>query len=114
VIRKSVKKTDKHDARALALFLSKDLLPETRLKSASHRELASITQTRDLLVKQRTRLLNNIHGLYNGHGLKIKKAKLGSKRALLALDMVVFSVNCHAKVPHLGGELHLKLPHLIC
>jgi alcohol dehydrogenase len=24
------------------------------------------------------------------------------------------SVNCHAKVPHLGGKLHLKLPHLIC
>ena len=91
VIRKSVKKTDKHDARALALFLSKDMLPETRLKSTAHRELASITQTRDLLVKQRTRLLNKIHGLYNGHGIKVKKAKLGSKRALLALDMAVFS-----------------------
>lgn len=33
VIRKSVKKTDRNDARALALFLSKDMLPETRLKS---------------------------------------------------------------------------------
>src|SRR5437870_6795650 len=34
VIRKSVKKTDRHDARALALFLSKQLLPEARLKDA--------------------------------------------------------------------------------
>src|SRR5689334_22314540 len=33
VIRKSVKKTDRHDARALALFLSKEMLPEARLKS---------------------------------------------------------------------------------
>ncbi len=31
VIRKSVSKTDKNDARALAFFLSKDMLPETRL-----------------------------------------------------------------------------------
>ena len=30
VIRKSVKKTDRNDARALAFFLSKDMLPETR------------------------------------------------------------------------------------
>src|ERR1044071_6138660 len=33
VIRKSVKKTDRHDARALAQFLSKEMLPEARLKN---------------------------------------------------------------------------------
>ena len=33
VIRRSVKKTDKHDARTLAYFLSKDMLPEARMKS---------------------------------------------------------------------------------
>jgi transposase len=32
VIRKSVKKTERHDARALARFLSKDLLLEACLK----------------------------------------------------------------------------------
>jgi len=91
VIRKSVSKTDKNDARALAFFLSKDMLPHTRLKSKAHGELASITHTRDLLVKQRTRLINKIHALYNRHGIKIKKEKLGSKRALLNLDMSLFS-----------------------
>ena len=30
VIRRSVKKTDHHDARAIAFFLSKDMLPEAR------------------------------------------------------------------------------------
>jgi len=65
VIRKSVKKTDRNDARSLAFFLSKDMLPETRVKSKAENELASLTQTRDLLVKQRTRLLNKIHALYN-------------------------------------------------
>lgn len=91
VIRKSVSKTDKNDARALALFLSKDMLPQTRLKSKAHGELASITHTRDLLVKQRTRLLNKIHALFNRHGIKVKKEKFTSKRALEKLDMGPFS-----------------------
>lgn len=91
VIRKSVSKTDKNDAHALAFYLSKDMLPQTRLKSIAHSELASVTQSRDLLVKQRTRLINKIHALYNRHGLKIKKEKLGSKKALLNLNMDVFS-----------------------
>ncbi len=91
VIRKSVKKTDRNDARALAFFLSKDMLPETRLKSTAESELASTTQTRDLLVKQRTMLLNKIHGMFNRHGMKLKKEGLSSKKRLLALDLSQFT-----------------------
>ena len=35
VIRRSVQKTDKHDARTIALFLSKDMLPEA-VSRATH------------------------------------------------------------------------------
>ncbi len=91
VIRKSVKKTDRHDARALALFLSKDMLPETRLKSQAENELASLVHTRDVLVKQRTRLLNKIHALHVRHGVKLKKESLSSRRALKELDIARFS-----------------------
>lgn len=91
VIRKSVNKTDRNDARALAVFLSKDMLPETRAKSVAESELGSLTHTRDLLVKQRTRLLNKIHALFNRHGLKLKKESLGSKRALAKLEIGRFS-----------------------
>ena len=42
VIRTSVKKTDRNDARALAFFLSKDMLPQTRLKSTQESELGAI------------------------------------------------------------------------
>ncbi|MDD4937128.1 MAG: IS110 family transposase [Acidiphilium sp.] len=91
VIRKSVSKTDRNDARALALFLSKDMLPETRLKSKAETELGSPVHTRDLLVKQRTRLLNKIHALFNRHGVKLKKEGLASKRRLLALEIERFS-----------------------
>ena len=80
VIRKSVKKTDRNDARALAVFLSKDMLPETRLKRAGETELASLAQTRDMLVKSRTKLFNKIHGLFNRHGIKLKKEGFSDKR----------------------------------
>lgn len=91
MIRKSVKKTDRNDARALAFFLSKDMLPETRLKSPAESELASLVHTRDVLVKQRTRLLNKIHALHVRHGVKLKKESLSSKRALKGLDIARFS-----------------------
>ena len=91
VIRKSVKKTDRNDARALAFFLSKDMLPETRVKTVRESELASLTHTRDLLVKQRTRLLNKIHALHTRHGIKLKRESLGSKRRLNALEIGRFS-----------------------
>ena len=91
VIRKSVKKTDKNDARALAFFLSKDMLPETRLKSAASAQLAWLVHTRDVLVKQRTRLLNKIHALHVRHGIKLKKEGLSSKRRLMALQIGRFA-----------------------
>jgi len=53
VIRRSVKKTDKNDSKTLALFLSKDMLPEARMKTKENAQLHSLATTRDKLVKQR-------------------------------------------------------------
>ena len=50
VISHSVKKTDPNDARSLALYLAKGLLPEVRMKEKAQAEVASLTQTRDRLV----------------------------------------------------------------
>ena len=58
VISRSVKKTDPNDARLLALYLAKDLLPEVRMKNKQQARVASLTQTRDTLVKQRSALKN--------------------------------------------------------
>ncbi len=80
VIRRSVKKTDKHDARAIAFFLSRDMIPEARLKTTEHAQLASLIATRDQLVKLRVSLLNKVHGMFVRHGLKIKKETLTSKK----------------------------------
>jgi transposase len=82
VIRKSVKKTDKNDARTLALYLSKDMLPEARLKERAQAQIHSLVQTRDRLVKLRTVLMNKLHNICNGYGIKIKKESLGSEVGL--------------------------------
>mgnify|MGYP000946635592 CR=1 FL=1 len=82
VIRKSVKKTDEHDARALALFLSKDMLPEVRMKDQEHAELASLSQTRDTLVKSRTALKNNVNNLLSARGVNLSKESLASEKGL--------------------------------
>jgi len=82
VIRKSVKKTDEHDARALALFLSKDMLPEVRMKDQEHSEMASLAQTRDTLVKSRTALKNKVNNLLSARGINLPKESLASEKGL--------------------------------
>jgi len=84
VIRKSVKKTDRHDARTLALFLSKDMLPESRLKEPAHAQLNSVAHTRDKLVKLRTTLINKLHALHVATGIKSKKSSFHSVKGLRA------------------------------
>ena len=91
VIRKSVNKTDRNDARSLAFFLSKDMLPETRLKSTAEAELGSLVATRDVFVKQRTMLLNKIHAMFVRRGCKLKKEGLASKKRLRELDLSQFT-----------------------
>lgn len=91
VIRRSVSKTDRNDARALAFFLSKDMLPQTRLRASTEAELGSLVHSRDVLVKQRTMLLNKIHALHVRHGWKLKKEGLASAKRLRDLDLSRFT-----------------------
>lgn len=82
VIAKSVNKTDKNDAKTLAYFLSKDMLPASRLKSKAYQQVASLSQTRDKFVKSRTYFMNKVHGILNSHGVKLKKERLGTEKGL--------------------------------
>ena len=79
IIRRSVKKTDKYDARAIAFFLSKDMLPEARIKDEETTQLSSLIAMRDQLVKQRVSLLGKVHGMFVRHGLKIKREAITTK-----------------------------------
>jgi len=82
VISQSVKKTDPHDARNLALYLAKDLLPEVRMKEKTEAQIASLTQTRDTLVKLRTALKNKVNNILAAHGINLAKEALSSEKAL--------------------------------
>ena len=82
VISRSVKKTDANDAQLLALYLSKDLLPEVRMKNKQQAHVASLTQTRDTLVKQRSALKNKVNNLLSARGLNLPKEALSSEKRL--------------------------------
>ncbi len=90
VISQSVKKTDPNDARNLALYLAKGLLPEVRMKDKQQAAVASLTQTRDRLVKLRTALKNKVNNLLSARGIELRTEELSSEKGLTrVLDMQV-------------------------
>ena len=82
VVSESTKKTDMHDAEQLAFFLSKDMLPELRMKDKYRERLHSLCQTRDKLVKQRTQLKNKINNVLAGYGILLRREELSSEKSL--------------------------------
>jgi transposase len=90
VISDSVNKTDENDARRLALFLSKGLLPEVRMSSKEHAQVKSLAQSRDKLVKLRTALKNKINNICSAHGINLKKETLGSEKGLKEVLAIPF------------------------
>jgi transposase len=82
VISQSVKKTDPNDARNLALYLAKGLLPEVRMKEKEQAQVASLTQTRDRLVKLRTALKNKVNNLLSARGIELEKEELSGEKGL--------------------------------
>ena len=82
VISKSVKKTDKHDAKKMAEFLSKDMIPEVKLKDKTTAQINSLANTRDKLVKLRSVLKNKIHNLLNSQGIDSKHKEFSGKKSL--------------------------------
>lgn len=83
VISESVKKTDRRDAALLAEYLEKDLLPEVRKKTVQESEMAQLVTARDRLVKMRTMLKNQLHGLLRSYGLRVSKQGLNSAKQRL-------------------------------
>ena len=89
VISQSVKKTDRRDAALLAEYLEKDLLPEVRVKTDQESEVAQMAASRDQLVKMRTMLKNQVHGLLRSHGVLVSKQQLASRKGRMQLRQTV-------------------------
>ena len=109
VISRSVKKTDEHDAKVLAEFLSKGMLPEVRMKDEVHARVASLAQTRDKLVKLRTTLKNKVNNLLAARGILIRKESLSSEKGLAEVVAAPVSDLEHMELDILVGEIrHLN------
>src|SRR3982750_3803511 len=100
VITHSVKKTDPNDARNLALYLAKDLLPEVRMKGKTQARIASLTPPRDTMVKLRTALKNKVNNLCSAQGVNLRKESLASEKGLRAVLELHFDllVNLELKI----------------
>ncbi len=105
VIRQSVKKTDRHDARTLARYLSKGMLPEVRMKDKLHAQLASLTQTRDTLVKQRTALKNKVNNILSAHGINLRKEALSGDAALEEVLRMPFDAIVQTELRVIVGQI---------
>ena len=80
VVNLSTKKTDKNDARTLAEFLSKDILPVSHLCSAESESLRRILKSRNLMVQDVVALKNQAHAVLLAYGHITKVAQFQSKR----------------------------------
>jgi len=90
IISNSVKKTDNIDALTIARFLSKDMIPEVRMRSKEESQIASLIGTRDKFIKLRTALKNKVHNILNANGIFTKREAFTSEKALdrvLAFDL---------------------------
>jgi transposase len=60
------------------------------MKSKQHAEVASLTQTRDTMVKQRSALKNKINNLLSARGLNLRKEALSSEKTLAEVLLLPF------------------------
>lgn len=74
-------KNDRVDSRLLARMLRASLIPEAYPKPARQRELARLVRHRVVLGRQRTGLLNRIHGQLHACGLRLDRGRLQTQQA---------------------------------
>lgn len=109
VIKKSVNKTDRNDARNLARFLAAGLLPEVRNKTEEAERVGSLNETRNKLVRLKTSFLNKIHALAVSKGRKLKKESLASEKGLKRVLVDEWTEVERIELEIIAGEIrHLK------
>lgn len=78
-IAESIKKTDRHDAIALAKGLQRGILPTARVKSEQAVQISSLLRVRESLTVSKIRTLNLMHALLARNGQPIERTKLRAK-----------------------------------
>jgi transposase len=78
VVNETINKTDKRDAKTIAEFLLKDIIPEARLCSEGSELLRRLVSIRKVMVGTKVKMKNQIHGILLGMGIKTKNGQLNS------------------------------------
>lgn len=97
-------KNDRIDSATLAHLLRCDLLPEAWMADESTRELRQQVRLRATLVRQRTRLKNQVHAILHQHGLKHGASDLFGKAGRTWLEQAPVGERARGA---LGTYLHL-------
>ncbi len=79
-------KTDKLDARGLAILLRNGTLPEVWIPPAELRDQRELLRFRIFLVRMRTRVKNRIHGTLGRHNIQVPEADLFGVQARSQLN----------------------------
>lgn len=78
-------KNDKVDSEVLARLLKADLIPTSYVPPKEVRELRNMVRHRKVLIKQRTKLKNNIHSILRKGNIKHPFNDLFTKRGIIFL-----------------------------
>ena len=79
VVNLSTKKTDKNDAKTLAEFLARDILPKSHLCRPESESLRRVLKSRTLMVQDAVALKNQAHAVMLAYGYITQPAQFQSK-----------------------------------
>ncbi len=105
VIANSVKKTDKIDAFTIAHYLSKDLIPEVRMRTKEESQTSSLIGTRDKFVKLRTALKNKLHNILNANGIVTQMEMFSSEKGFEKLSSLSLDDSYRFEVDLIVAEI---------
>ena len=90
-------KTDKLDARGLAILLRNGTLPEVWIPPSELRDQRELLRLRIFLVRLRTRVKNRIHGTLSRHNVQVPGADLFGVQARLELSARLPELPVHSR-----------------
>ncbi len=79
VVNLSTKKTDKNDAKTLAEFLARDILPKSHLCTPESESLRRVLKSRSLMVQDAVALKNQAHAIMLAYGYVTQPAQFQSR-----------------------------------
>lgn len=105
VVNLSTNKTDKNDAKTLAEFLAKQLLPESHLCSAPTEGLRRVIKCRALMIQDQIALKNQAHAVLLAYGRSTPRSCFQSKKSRLKILATIVDEDLRKTLKSIFGTL---------